>query len=45
MAGPLYSAPFVGVVEITCGTLLILGLFTSFATILISEKVNARRKS
>ena len=30
---PQYSSPFVGVVEIVCGTLLILGLFTSMATI------------
>src|ERR1700733_11574403 len=30
---PEFSAPFVGVVEIVCGTLLIVGLFTRLATI------------
>jgi len=30
---PQFSAPFVGVVEIVCGTLLIVGLFTRLATI------------
>ena len=30
---PQYSAPFVGVVEIVCGVLLILGLFTSLASV------------
>ncbi|HEX3436743.1 MAG TPA: DoxX family protein [Pseudacidobacterium sp.] len=30
---PQFMAPFVGVVEIVCGTLLILGLFTSLATV------------
>jgi uncharacterized membrane protein YphA (DoxX/SURF4 family) len=32
---PQYSAPFVGVVEIVCGALLILGLFTSLASVLL----------
>ena len=32
---PQYSAPFVGVVEVVCGTLLILGLFTSLASVLL----------
>jgi putative oxidoreductase len=32
---PHYSAPFVGVVEIVCGALLILGLFTSLASKLL----------
>jgi uncharacterized membrane protein YphA (DoxX/SURF4 family) len=32
---PQFSAPFVGVVEIICGTLLILGLFTSLASVLL----------
>jgi putative oxidoreductase len=32
---PHYSAPFVGAVEIVCGTLLILGLFTAQASILL----------
>ena len=32
---PQYSAPFVGVVEIVCGTLLILGLFTSLASVFL----------
>ena len=30
---PQFFAPFVGVVEIVCGTLLIVGLFTRLATI------------
>lgn len=30
---PSFSAPFVGTVEITCGTLLLLGLLMRFATI------------
>jgi putative oxidoreductase len=30
---PQYSAPFVGIVEIACGLLLIFGLFTVLATI------------
>jgi putative oxidoreductase len=30
---PQFFAPFVGVVEIVCGTLLIIGLFTRMATI------------
>ena len=30
---PLFFAPFVGVVEVVCGTLLIVGLFTRLATI------------
>ncbi|MDR3736532.1 MAG: DoxX family protein [Acidobacteriaceae bacterium] len=30
---PQYSAPFVGVVEIVCGLLLLLGLFTTLAVI------------
>jgi uncharacterized membrane protein YphA (DoxX/SURF4 family) len=30
---PQYSAPFVGVIEIVCGLLLILGLFTMLAAI------------
>ena len=30
---PQFFAPFVGVVEILCGTLLIIGLFTRLATI------------
>jgi putative oxidoreductase len=30
---PQFFAPFVGVVEIVCGTLLIIGLFTRLATI------------
>jgi len=32
---PQYSAPFVGVVEIVCGALLILGLFTSLASVFL----------
>ena len=32
---PQLSAPFVGVVEIVCGTLLLLGLFTSLASVLL----------
>lgn len=32
---PQFSAPFVGVVEIVCGTLLLLGLFTSLASIFL----------
>ncbi|MFZ0962028.1 MAG: DoxX family protein [Terriglobia bacterium] len=32
---PQYSAPFVGVVEIVCGTLVIVGLFTSLASVLL----------
>ena|SRR5450759_122318 len=31
--GPQFTAPFVGVVEIVCGTLLILGLFTILAVV------------
>jgi len=30
---PQFTAPFVGVVEIVCGSLLILGLFTVFAVL------------
>jgi uncharacterized membrane protein YphA (DoxX/SURF4 family) len=30
---PQFSGPFVGVVEIVCGTLLIVGLFTTLATV------------
>lgn len=30
---PQYSAPFVGVIETVCGLLLIVGLFTTLATI------------
>ena len=30
---PQFSAPFVGVVEIACGTMLILGLYTRLASI------------
>jgi len=30
---PQFTAPFVGVVEIVCGTLLILGLFTMLAVV------------
>ncbi len=30
---PQFFAPFVGVVEIVCGTLLVIGLFTRLATI------------
>jgi putative oxidoreductase len=32
---PQFSAPFVGVVEIVCGILLVLGLFTSQASIFL----------
>lgn len=32
---PQFSAPFVGVVEIVCGILLLLGLFTSLASIFL----------
>ncbi|WP_216850090.1 DoxX family protein [Granulicella sp. L46] len=32
---PQYFAPFVGVVEIACGTLLILGLFISLASVFL----------
>lgn len=32
---PQYSAPFVGAVEIVCGALLIIGLFTSLASVLL----------
>src|ERR1039458_3346211 len=30
---PQFTGPFVGVVEIVCGTLLIVGLFTTLATV------------
>ena len=32
---PQYSAPFVGLLEIVCGTLVTLGLFTSLASMLL----------
>lgn len=32
---PQFSGPFVGLVEIVCGTLLIVGLFTRWAAILL----------
>ncbi len=32
---PQLSAPFIGVVEIVCGILLLLGLFTSLASVLL----------
>ena len=35
---PQYSAPFVGVVEIVCGTLVIVGLFTSLASVASSDR-------
>ncbi len=30
---PQFTGPFVGIVEIVCGTMLILGLYTSFAVL------------
>jgi len=36
---PQFSAPFVGVVEIVCGTLVILGLFTSLASVLLLSDI------
>ena len=30
---PMFTGPFVGVVEIVCGTFLIVGLFTALATV------------
>lgn len=32
---PAFTGPFVGIVEIVCGTLLIVGLFTVLATVLL----------
>ncbi|WP_348269664.1 DoxX family protein [Edaphobacter paludis] len=32
---PQFSAPFIGIVEIVCGTFLLLGLFTSLASVLL----------
>jgi uncharacterized membrane protein YphA (DoxX/SURF4 family) len=37
---PQFFAPFVGVVEILCGTLLIIGLFTRLATIPLIIDIN-----